>query len=99
MVGPVDDFLDDFGRRLAAAAGHRGAEMEAPHLDQALVREVLDLARLTAHTQERRFAPLASFLAGVAVARFEAAGGQAPADLIREVREQLEAHASEQPPA
>lgn len=59
-----------------------------------MAQELLELARVAAHTQERRFAPLASYMAGVAVERLRAAG--APADpaaisaLIREVRLELE---------
>ena len=64
-------------------------------LDSAVARELLELARVAAHTQERRFAPLASYLAGVASERFREAGGDvgpdAVAALIRSVREALEA--------
>lgn len=56
---------------------------------------MLELARVAAHTQERRFAPLAAYLAGVAAERFGEAGGEtgpgAVASLIRSVREALEA--------
>lgn len=93
----MNPFFDDLGRRLAAAAGERGAAIEPPTLDPAVASELLDLARVAAHTQERRFAPLASFLAGVAAERLRAAGGSADpqtvAGLVREVREQLEAEA------
>ncbi len=62
-----------------------------------MARELLELARVAAHTQERRFAPLAAYLAGVASERFGQAGGQtgpdAVASLIRSVREALEAEA------
>ena len=62
-----------------------------------MARELLELARVAAHTQERRFAPLASYLAGVASERFREAGGgadpEAVAALIRSVREALEAEA------
>jgi hypothetical protein len=60
-----------------------------PRLDSATSAEILELARVAAHTQERRFAPLAAYLAGMA-----AAGGPLdPAALIRSVREELEAAA------
>lgn len=53
---PTDDWPD----RVAAALG-----VEALTDDQ--VATVLDLARDVAHGTERRFAPLTTFLAGVAV--------------------------------
>jgi hypothetical protein len=51
---------DDWPDRVAAALG-----VEALTDDQ--VETVLDLARDVAHGTERRFAPLTTFLAGVAV--------------------------------
>lgn len=65
----MNDFLEDLGRRWQQAASTRGAEIEAPELDSKVAQELLDLARVTAHSQERRFAPLAAYLAGVAVER------------------------------
>jgi Domain of unknown function (DUF6457) len=91
----VNTFFDELGVRFAAAAAHRGAEIEAPALDATVAQELLELARVAAHTQERRFAPLASFMAGVAVERLRAAGGPSSSDavtaLLREVRTGLEA--------
>ncbi len=56
--------------------------------------ELLELARVAAHTQERRFAPLASYLAGVAAERLRAArpdlGDAEVADFINEVRQEIE---------
>lgn len=55
--------------------------------------EILELARVVAHGHERRFAPLASFLAGVAVGRMAKAHGLSSDDLVayvRELRETLE---------
>ncbi len=52
------------------------------------------LARVAAHTQERRFAPLSCFMAGVASERLRAAKGglddAAVAEFILEVRQELE---------
>jgi len=57
----------------------------------------LELARVAAHTQERRFAPLASYLAGVAAESLRIARPElddaAVADFIQEVRKILEAEA------
>jgi len=55
---PDAGFLD----RLAAS-------LDVPPLADDEVDRLLDLARVVAHGTERRFAPLAAFLAGVAVGR------------------------------
>lgn len=90
----MNAFFEDLGARLRGAAGRRGVEIEAPELQPAVAQEILELARVAAHTQERRFAPLASYLAGVAAERLRQAGGDASPEamvaLIREVREGLE---------
>jgi hypothetical protein len=89
----VNRFFDELGRRLTQAASDRGARIEPPQLDSALAEELLELARVAAHTQERRFAPLASFMAGVAAERLRvASGASAPelAEFVREVRQELE---------
>jgi hypothetical protein len=93
----VNRWFDELGERLAAAAGRRGAQIDPPTLDPAVAAELLELARVAAHTQERRFAPLASYLAGVTAERMRTAGGEASGEslaaLVREVRERLEAEA------
>jgi hypothetical protein len=93
----LNPWLEALGERLAAAAAARGARIDPPVLGGDTARELLDLARVSAHTQERRLAPLAAFLAGVAAERMRAAGGEvsdaALAGLLREVREELEAEA------
>ena len=74
------------------------AARERP-LDEVALRLVqrhrlVELARVAAHTQERRFAPLASYMAGVFAERLGKAGGPSDpatvASLIRDVREGLE---------
>ncbi len=79
---------------MAEAAFRRQAAIDPPELDPDVAAEVLDLARVAAHTQERRFAPLASFLAGVAAERLRHTRADlSPAELaayLREVRESLE---------
>src|SRR5919204_391804 len=70
------------------AAQRRGAEIAPPGLDPAIAQELLELARVVAHSKERSFAPLASFTAGLATERLRIA--QPDADLtsfIREVRQ------------
>jgi Domain of unknown function (DUF6457) len=101
-LGRVNAFFDDLGDRLARAAARRGAAIEPPTLEPAVAQELLELARVAAHTQERRFAPLASFMAGVAAERLRQAGGpsspEAVTELLREVRAELEAAAAEAGP-
>ena len=54
----MNRWFDELGARLAAAAARRGTKIEAPGLDAEVAGELLELARVAAHTQERRFAPL-----------------------------------------
>ena len=90
----MNRFFDDLGQRWVAAAQRRSARIEAPSLDAKVALELLDLARVAAHTQERRFAPLSCFMAGVATERLRTAKGSldeaAVADFILEVRQELE---------
>src|SRR5467141_2104803 len=92
----MNRFFDELGQRWVAAAQRRSARIEAPSLDAKVALELLDLARVAAHTQERRFAPLSCFMAGVATERLRAAKGQgglddaAVAEFILEVRQELE---------
>jgi hypothetical protein len=92
--GVMNEFFDELAATWVSAARRRGAEIDAPTLDSEIAAELLELARVTAHTQERRFAPLSSYLAGVAIERLrEARPGTDDvevAELIREVRQQLE---------
>jgi uncharacterized protein DUF6457 len=90
----VNPWFDALGDRFAKAAIRRNAQIEPPQLDAAVADEILELAGVTAHTQERRFAPLASYLAGIAVERLRTAGRLAAPDdvaaYLREVRSSLE---------
>jgi hypothetical protein len=99
----VNTFFEDLGARCAEVAARRGAAIEPPQLGNEEAAELLDLARVTAHTQERRFAPLASYLLGIAVERARQARtgdrgdpGDAAA-LIREVRLSLEEEGGPEP--
>src|SRR5438552_18419659 len=69
----MNRFFDDLGERWVAAAGRRSVQIEPPTLDAELALELLELARVAARTQERRFAPLACYMAGVAAARLRTA--------------------------
>ena len=92
----MNEFFESLGRRWTKAAERRGAKIEEPWLDPKVAEELLELARVVAHTKERRFAPLATYTAGIAVERLREAKGQdaeAIAAFIREVREELEREA------
>lgn len=89
----MNQFFEDLGRRWVEVASKRGASIEAPALSSDVALELLELARVAAHTQERRFAPLASYMAGVAAERLRVAVGASSenlADFVREVRQELE---------
>ncbi|TAN31650.1 hypothetical protein EPN29_10500 [bacterium] len=96
----MNEFFEDLGRRWVAAAGRRHVRIDAPSLEPRVALELLELARVAAHTRERRFAPLSCFLAGVAAERLRAAepglDDTAVAAFVEEVRRELEAEA---PPA
>ena len=89
----MNEFFESLGKRWRAAAQRRGADIAEPELDPKIAEELLELARVAAHTKERRFAPLASYMAGIAAERLRQAKGsdaEEIAAVIREVREELE---------
>ena len=89
----MNEFFESLGRLWTKAAERRGVKVEAPLLDPRVAAELLELARVTSHTKERRFAPLATYTAGIAAERLREAKDLEPeaiAAYIREVREALE---------
>jgi hypothetical protein len=93
----MNEFFESLGRRWQRAAERRGAKIEEPGLDPAVAAELLELARVVSHTKERRFAPLATYTAGIAAERLREAKALDPdaiAACIREVREELEREAA-----
>jgi len=89
--------LTEHGKELAAldrSKMSRDEQVDAAIMADAIALELLELARVAAHTQERRFAPLTSYLAGVAAERLRAAkpgiDDAAVAEFILEVRQKLE---------
>jgi hypothetical protein len=90
----MNQFFEELGKRWVAAAHRREAAIEAPTLDPRVALELLELARVAAHTQEPRFAPLSCIMAGVAAERLRGAKGSlddaAVAAFILEVRQELE---------
>lgn len=90
----MNEFFDGLGQDWVDAAQRRGAAIDKPVLDSRVALELLELARVAAHTQERRFAPLTCYLAGVAAERLRVANSVdegAIADFILEVRRKIEA--------
>jgi hypothetical protein len=89
----MNEFFEHLGDRWVESADRRGARIARPELDSRVALELLELARVAAHTQERRFAPLTCYLAGVAAERLRTANGaddKALAEYILEVRQNLE---------
>ncbi|HEV8669120.1 MAG TPA: DUF6457 domain-containing protein [Candidatus Limnocylindria bacterium] len=93
----MNAFFSSLAKRWAEAAGRRGLTIDEPLLDADVAEEILELARVVAHTTERRFAPLATFIAGVAAERLRASKGSldpgVAAAYVREVRQALEREA------
>ena len=94
----MNAFFSSLGKRWSEAARRRGVTIDDPALDAGVAEEILELARVVSHTVERRFAPLATFTAGIAVERLRASKGSldtgATAAYVREVREALEKEAA-----
>src|SRR5213592_3873421 len=90
----MNQFFEALGQDWGDAAQRRGAAIVKPALDSRVALELLELARVAAHTQERRFAPLTCYMAGVAAERLRAAKPElddaAIAEFILEVRQKLE---------
>jgi len=89
----MNEFFESLGKLWTKAAERRGVKIEEPRLDPKVADELLQLAAVVSHTKERRFAPLATYTAGVAVERLQEAkpeDAEAIAAFIREVREALE---------
>jgi Domain of unknown function (DUF6457) len=92
----MNDFFKELGERWRKAAERRGVKIEVPVLDSRVADELLQLAAVVSHSKERRFAPLATYTAGLAAGRLQEAkpeDGEAIAAFIREVREGLEREA------
>ena len=90
----MNDWFDALARRFAETAKERGAHIALPELDPQVADEVLELARVAAHSKERRFAPLACFMAGVAVERLRQAGSLSATEeaaYLRSILEGIEA--------
>lgn len=98
----MNRWFDELATRWVGAARRRQLQIDAPDLDPAVAGELLELARVTAHTQERRFAPLACYTAGLAVERLRQLHPTLTPDeiaaYIREVWQELEQAAASATP-
>jgi hypothetical protein len=96
----MNQFFESLGSLWTKAAERHGVKIEAPSLDPKVAEELLQLAAVVSHTKERRFAPLATYTAGVAVERLRQAkeiDAEATAAYVREIREELEREAPASP--
>ena len=83
----MNSFFEELGDAFAAAAHEQGITLEPPRLDEAVAAELLDFSRLVAHSTERRFAPLSTYLAGLATA---GVGADRALEMLQTVRAKLE---------
>lgn len=94
----MQKYLSGFGLRLGRLMQAHGLDTESPVIASAVAAEVLALAGAVAHTSERKFAPIASFAAGVAVGRLNAAGllpsSDDMAEFLADLRKELDARES-----
>ena len=97
----MNQFFEELGRRWVAGARRREVTIEPPAMDARVALELLELARVAAHTRERRFAPLSCYMAGVAAERLRMArpglDDGAVAGYINEIRKELEAETPDAP--
>lgn len=70
----MHEYFSDLGLTLRRLTHERGLETEFPAVQPGVAAEILALAGTVAHTSERKFAPIASFTAGIAVERLMNAG-------------------------
>ena len=90
----MNAWFADFGARCAETAARHQAVIEAPELNAAVARELLELTRVVAHGSERQFAPLAAFVAGQAIDRMQRSNPALETDdfvtFLQELRQGLE---------
>ena len=90
----MNQFFEELGALWVTEAERRGAKIAPPTLDPRVALELLELARVAAHTRERRFAPLSCFMAGVAAERLRNSKPGVDegviAEYIQEARQKLE---------
>jgi len=83
----MNAFFDELAAEFVAGAKRSNVTIAAPKLDPKTAEELLDLARVVSHTRERRFAPLATYVAGVAAGLAQAQNARIELpELIKAVR-------------
>jgi hypothetical protein len=90
---PIHEYLVDLSSRLARLAKAQNAEIEPPTITSRVAAEVLELAGTVAHTSQRKFAPLASFLTGMIIGELLATGHLGPdeiAEFVTQLRRELD---------
>ena len=94
----MQEYFSAFRLRLGRLMRARGLDIESPGIASVVATEILELAGAVAHTSERKFAPIASFAAGIAVGRLNAAGllpsSDDVAEFLADLRKELEARES-----
>jgi hypothetical protein len=90
----MNPWFDEFSARCVDVAARQGAVIDAPALDPAVARELLELTRVVAHGAERQYAPLAAFLAGQALDRMAKATSELSSEdavlFLQRLRESLD---------
>lgn len=87
----MNSWFADFASQCAEVAARHRAPIEAPHLNAAVARELLELTRVVARGSERQFAPLAAFVAGQAVERMSRSASIDTAEIVAFLHELSEA--------
>lgn len=91
LIPRMNAFFDELAATLVAEAKRRGTTIDPPQLEPKTAEELLELARVVSHTRERRFAPLACYVAGIAAARLKSQNSSIDlAELFNAVRLKFE---------
>jgi hypothetical protein len=86
----MNEFFDQAAAAFVEAAREQGVSIDPPKLDPKTADDLLRLSRDVAHTRERRFAPLFTYIAGLAAARLLAKKPQTNVvEYFNAVREKL----------
>jgi hypothetical protein len=70
----MNPFFDRLADLMRAEAGEAARSVEPPPLTGEMARALLDLTRVVAHTEERRFGPLSAYVVGSYLERLRASG-------------------------
>jgi hypothetical protein len=96
----MNAWFDDFETLCAEIASRHRAPIDAPHLNAAVARELLELTRVVARGSERQFAPLAAFVVGEAIERMTRSNPALESeDIVRFVQDLKQALPQSEPSA